>query len=224
MENYMETEVVEKHYPVLEEIANSVTHGIGAVLSVAGLVWLIVRAVHIGDMYSIVSVIIFGSSLFLLYLASTLYHAIPWPNVKRVLRKFDHCAIYWLIAGTYTPFMLVSMRGTVGWTMFGVLWGIACVGTAFKLFFIGRFDKIATFMYVAMGWIALVAIKPIITYVPSGALIMMLIGGIAYTAGVFFYMNSRIPYNHAIWHCFVMAGSALHFFAIIYYVLAFPMG
>lgn len=220
----MEKEVAEKHYPVLEEIANSVTHGIGAFLSVLGLVWLIVRAVHIGDMYSIVSVIIFGVSLFLLYLASTLYHAVPWPRVKRVFRKFDHCAIYWLIAGTYTPFLLVSMRGTVGWALFGVVWGIACVGTAFKLFFIGRFDKISTFMYVAMGWIVLVAVKPALTYVPHGALVMMLIGGLAYTFGVFFYMNKRIPYNHAIWHCFVMAGSAVHFFAIVFYVLAFPMG
>ena len=209
-----------KHYSLLEEIANSVTHGIGAALSVLGLVWLIARAVHIGDIMSIVSVIVFGCSLFLLYLASTLYHAIPCHGAKRVLRIFDHCAIYLLIAGTYTPFLLVSMRGPIGWTLFGVLWGIACVGCAFKLFFIGRFDKISTAMYVAMGWIALVAIKPAIEFIPAGALVMMLIGGLAYTFGVFFYLNSRIPFNHAIWHCFVMAGSAVHFFAIIFYVLA----
>ncbi len=216
----MASNATSKHYSLLEEIANSVTHGIGAALSVLGLIWLIARAVHIGDIMSIVSVVVFGCSLFLLYLASTLYHAIPCHRAKRILRIFDHCAIYLLIAGTYTPFLLVSMRGPVGWSLFGVLWGIACVGCAFKLFFIGRFDKISTAMYVAMGWIALVAIKPAIEFIPAGALLMMLIGGLAYTFGVFFYLNNRIPFNHAIWHCFVMAGSAVHFFAIIFYILA----
>lgn len=215
--------VKHKHYTVLEEVFNSVTHGVGVALSIAGLVWLILRAVRIGDTMSIVSVIVFGVSLMLLYLASTLYHAIPWVNVKRVFRIFDHCAIYLLIAGTYTPFLLVSMRGPVGWSFFGILWGIAIVGCGFKAFFIGRFDKLSTALYVAMGWIALVAIKPAITYIPMGALIMMAIGGLAYTFGVFFYINNRIPYNHAIWHCFVMAGSAIHFFAIIIYVLANPI-
>ena len=220
----MKSEVSSKHYSVLEEIANSVTHGIGAGLSVAGLVWLILRAVRIGDAFSIVSVIVFGASLTLLYIASTLYHALPWQKIKLLFRKFDHCAIYWLIAGTYTPFLLVSMRGTVGWTLFGVLWGIAIVGTAFKLFFIGRFDRLSTAMYVVMGWTALVAIKPAIAYIPGPALFMMFIGGLAYTFGVFFYLNNRIPFNHAIWHCFVMAGSTVHFFAIIFYVLAMPVG
>ncbi len=208
-----------KHYSVLEEIASSVTHGIGAALSVVGLIWLIVRAVHIGDVLSIVSVVMFGCSLITLYLASTLYHALPWYGAKRLFRLFDHCAIYFLIAGTYTPFLLVSMRGPIGWTLFGILWGIACVGCAFKLFFIGRFDKISTALYVAMGWTALVVIKPAITYIPLGALVMMAVGGLAYTFGVFFYLNKRIPFNHAIWHCFVMAGSAVHFFAIVFYVL-----
>jgi hemolysin III len=216
--------VQHKHYSVYEEIANSVTHGVGAGLSIAGLVWLILRAAHIGDPISIVSVIVFGVSLLLLYLASTLYHAIPCYGAKRILRIFDHCAIYLLIAGTYTPFLLVSMRGTIGWTLFGVLWGIACVGCAFKLFFIGKWDRLSTALYVAMGWIALVAVKPAVTYVPIGALLFMLVGGLAYTFGVFFYVNDRIPYNHAIWHCFVMAGSAIHFFAIIIYILAMPMG
>ena len=127
--------VKDKHYGVLEEVLNSVTHGIGVGLSIAGLVWLILRAVWVGDTLGIVSVIIFGASLLLLYLASTLYHAIPFVKVKRVFRIFDHCAIYLLIAGTYTPFLLVSMRGTWGWTLFGILWGIACVGCVFKAFF-----------------------------------------------------------------------------------------
>lgn len=213
-----------RHYSLYEEIANSVTHGVGAALSMVGLVWLIVRAVHVGDVFSIVSVIVFGCSLLLLYLASTLYHAIPYHGAKKILRIFDHCAIYFLIAGTYTPFLLVSMRGPIGWTFFGILWGIACVGCAFKLFFIGRWDRVSTALYVAMGWIALVAIKPAITYIPGGALWFMLAGGLAYTFGVFFYVNNRVPFNHAIWHCFVMAGSMIHFFTIIAYVLAAPLG
>ena len=217
-------EVKHKHYSLIEEVLNSVTHGIGVGLSIAGLVWLILRAVRVGDTLGIVSVIIFGVSLLLLYLASTLYHAIPCFSVKRVFRVFDHCAIYLLIAGTYTPFLLVSMRGPWGWTFFGILWGIACIGCAFKAFFTGRFDRISTALYVAMGWFVLVGIKPAIMCIPTGALIMMAIGGLAYTFGVFFYVYNRIPFNHAIWHCLVMAGSAIHFFAVILYVLDTPGG
>ncbi|HNZ47988.1 MAG TPA: hemolysin III family protein [Candidatus Hydrogenedentes bacterium] len=208
-----------KEYTVLEEIMNSGTHAVGFGLSVAGLVWLILRAVSLKDSMSLVAVIVFGSSLIALYAASTLYHAVPCFNVKKVLRVFDHCAIYLLIAGTYTPFLLVSLRGTTGWALFGVVWGIACVGCAFKAFFTGRFNKVSTAMYVAMGWIVLVAIKPAITHIPVGGLLMMLAGGLLYTFGVFFYANERVPYNHAIWHCFVMGGSAIHFFAVIIYVL-----
>ncbi len=220
----MNAMVKHKHYSIAEEVMNSVSHGIGAGLSIAGLVWLIIRATRVGDALGLVSVIVFGVSLLVLYLASTLYHAIPCMNVKRVFRVFDHCAIYLLIAGTYTPFLLVSMRGPLGWTFFGILWGIACVGCAFKAFFTGRFDRVSTALYVAMGWFVLVGIKPAIDYIPTGALIMMAIGGLAYTSGVFFYVYNRIPFNHAIWHCFVMAGSAIHFFAIIIYVLATPVG
>lgn len=208
-----------KEYTVLEEIMNSGTHAVGFGLSVAGLVWLILRAVSLKDSMSLVAVIVFGSSLIALYAASTLYHAVPCFNAKKVLRVFDHCAIYLLIAGTYTPFLLVSLRGTTGWALFGVVWGIACVGCAFKAFFTGRFNKVSTAMYVAMGWIVLVAIKPAITHIPVGGLLMMLAGGLLYTFGVFFYANERVPYNHAIWHCFVMGGSAIHFFAVILYVL-----
>jgi len=208
-----------KEYTVLEEIMNSGTHAVGFGLSVAGLVWLILRAVSLKDSMSLVAVIVFGSSLIALYAASTLYHAVPCFNVKKVLRVFHHCAIYLLIAGTYTPFLLVSLRGTTGWALFGVVWGIACVGCAFKAFFTGRFNKVSTAMYVAMGWIVLVAIKPAITHIPVGGLLMMLAGGLLYTFGVFFYANERVPYNHAIWHCFVMGGSAIHFFAVIIYVL-----
>ncbi|NLO33223.1 MAG: hemolysin III family protein [Candidatus Hydrogenedentes bacterium] len=221
----MSSSVKHKEYSIVEEVLNSATHGVGVALSIAGMVWLIIRAVRWGDGLSIVSAIVFGLSLLALYLASTLYNAIPCINAKRVLRVFDHCAIYLLIAGTYTPFLLVSMRDAPGWgwTLFGVLWGIACVGCGFKAFFTGRFDRVSTAMYIAMGWIVLIAIKPAITYIPLGALIMMAIGGLAYTFGVFFYVYNRIPFNHAIWHCFVMAGSAIHFFAVIIYVLGAPL-
>ena len=211
--------MTKKHtYSLGEEIANSITHGVGAALSIVALTLMVVYAAFGADPWRIVSVSIFGASLIILYLASTLYHAIPLPSVKRMLRIFDHCSIYLLIAGTYTPFLLVSMRGPWGWSLFGVLWGCALAGIVFKLFFIGRWDKIATLLYVAMGWVIVVAMKPVIEAVPSGALLLMLIGGLAYTGGVVFYLWDRIPYNHAIWHLFVLGGSLAHFFAIFFYI------
>ncbi len=214
----------EKHYSLAEEIANSLTHGIGAMLSVAGLVVMVMVAAATGDPWKITAVSIFGASLILMYLASTLYHAIPAASVKKLFRTFDHCAIYLLIAGTYTPFLLVSMRGAWGWSLFGLVWGIAVVGCGFKAFHTGKFDRLSTALYVGMGWIVLVAIKPAVAMVPTGGLVLMLLGGLAYTAGVFFYVCNRIPFNHAIWHGFVMAGSAFHFFGVLFYVvLASPV-
>lgn len=207
-----------KHYTVAEEVANAITHAIGAVLSVIALIVLVVYARFEGNAWRVVGVSIFGSALILLYLASTLYHALPQPSVKRILRILDHSAIYVLIAGTYTPFLLGVMRGTWGWALFGVLWGAAVAGIVFKLFFIGRFDRISTLLYVAMGWTVVVAIKPTLEMVP-GAMVLMLIGGLAYTGGVVFYLWDRLPYNHAIWHLFVLAGSATHFAAIFAFAL-----
>ncbi|HNR31600.1 MAG TPA: hemolysin III family protein [Candidatus Hydrogenedentes bacterium] len=205
----------EKHYTLAEEIANAVTHGVGVVFAVVALVLLVVYASFGGDAWRIVSASIFGSALVLLYLASTLYHALPQPSIKRIMRVFDHGAIYVLIAGTYTPFLLGDMRGPWGWVLFGVLWGAAVAGIIFKFFCIGRFDFVATLLYVAMGWTAIVAIKPALTMLPPGALVLLLIGGLLYTSGVVFYLWDRLPYNHAIWHLFVLGGSALHFAAVL---------
>jgi hemolysin III len=208
-----------KGYTIGEEIANSITHGIGTALSVAGLTLLVVLAAIYGDVWRVVSFSIYGSSLILLYLASTLYHSIQHKKVKRVLRIFDHSAIYLLIAGTYTPFTLVSMRGPWGWSMFGVVWGLALMGITFKTLFIGRYEKLATAAYVLMGWLVVIAFKQMMIMVPSGGIVWLVIGGVAYTLGVLFYAWEKLPYNHAIWHLFVLGGSISHFFAILFYVL-----
>lgn len=207
-----------KVYTLAEEIANAVTHGIGAIFSVVGLSVLVLVAAVTQDPYRVIGVTVFGVTMLLMYLASTLYHALPHPPVKRVLRIADHCAIYLLIAGTYTPFMIVSMRGIWGWTLFGILWGAAMMGCIFKMFFTGKFDFLSTMMYVAMGWVAIIALKPALEMIPMGALLLLLIGGLAYTSGVVFYIWDRCPYNHAIWHCFVMAGTAVHFAAVYFFI------
>ena len=206
-------------YTVGEEIANSITHGIGAGLSVAGLTLLVALAAIYGDVWRVVSFSIYGSSLVLLYLASTLYHSIQHPKVKRILRIFDHSAIYLLIAGTYTPFTLVSLRGPWGWTLFGLVWGLALLGIAFKTIFIGRYEKLATAAYVLMGWLVVIAFKQMLVAIPPGGIVWVVIGGVVYTLGVLFYAWEKLPYNHAIWHLFVLGGSACHFFAILLHVL-----
>lgn len=218
----MPREISSCRYTLAEEVACALTHGLGAVLSVAGWGALLVYAVSGADPWRIVSVAIFGCTLTAMYAASTLYHALPHPPAKRALRIVDHCMIYLLIAGTYTPFLLVSMRGPWGWSLFGALWGIAVAGCVFKIFFIGRWDKLSVALYVAMGWAIIVALKPTIELVPGPALLLMLIGGLSYTGGVIFYQWHRLPYNHAIWHLFVMGGSTAHYCAIFFFVLPFP--
>jgi hemolysin III len=211
--------MLNEFYTVGEEIANSITHGIGAILSVAGLTLLVVLAALHGDVWRIVSFSIYGSSLVILYLASTLYHSIQHPKVKRVFRIFDHSAIYLLIAGSYTPFALVSMRGPLGWTILGVVWGLSVMGIVFKTFFIGRFEKIATAAYVLMGWLCVVTFQQLFAAIGSGGMMWLVLGGVAYTGGVIFYAWQKLPYNHAIWHLFVLGGSICHFFAILFHVL-----
>lgn len=206
-------------YTAGEEIANSITHGIGAALSIAGLTLLVSLAVIYGDVWRVVSFSIYGSSLVLLYLCSTLYHSIQHPKAKRILRIFDHSAIYLLIAGSYTPFTLVSMRGPWGWTLFGVVWGLALLGIAFKTVFIGKYEKWATAAYVLMGWLVVIAFKQMLVTVPPGGIVWLVVGGVVYTLGVLFYAWEKLPYNHAIWHLFVMGGSACHFFAVLFHVL-----
>ena len=208
-----------QQYTIGEEIANSITHGIGAALSIAGLVILVVMAALHGDAWHIVSCSIYGASMIMLYTASTLYHAFQSPKVKHAMRILDHSSIYLLIAGTYTPFTLISLRGPWGWSLFGVVWGLALTGIIFKLYFTGRFNKISTIIYVLMGWIAVIAIKPMIDIIPFGGLALLFGGGLSYTLGVIFYVWKKLPYHHAVWHLFVLGGTVLHFFAILFFVL-----
>ena len=215
----MNTPISIPKYSVGEEIANSVTHGIGIVLAIAGLVVLAVFASLFGNAWHIVSCCIYGATQIVLYTASTLYHSIPIPRAKVVLRICDHSAIYLLIAGTYTPFTLVTLQGPWGWTLFGVVWAFALVGIALQSVLIRQKAIWTTLSYVAMGWVVVVGIQPLLTSVPTGGLILLFGGGFAYTIGTIFYMWRRLPYHHAIWHGFVLLGSLLHFFAILFYVI-----
>jgi len=199
----------------VEEVANTITHGIGLLLSIVGFVVLLVLAALRGTAWHIVACSIYGATLICLYTASTLYHAVISPRVKRALRIFDHSAIYLLIAGTYTPFLPVSLRGPWGWSLFGFIWGLALAGVLFKFWFVERFMILSTAVYIAMGWLVVIAAKPVITHVPFTALIWLLAGGLAYTGGVIFFAAKRIPYSHAIWHLFVLAGSICHYFAVL---------
>jgi hemolysin III len=201
-------------YNLQEEIAASITHGIGAGLSIAGLVILIVLGIIYGDVWQVVAFSIYGTSLILLYFASTLYHAVQDPGKKRIFRILDHTAIYLLIAGTYTPFLLVRMRGTMGWTLFAVVWAMALAGIIWKIFFLGRMEILATIFYVVMGLMAVVGINEMLISIPTSGLILLVIGGAVYILGIIFYAWEGLPYNHVIWHLFVLVASVLHFFAI----------
>jgi hemolysin III len=202
-----------------EEIASSVIHGIGVVLAIAGLAVLSAAAATHGSAWHVVSCAIFGTTLVLLYLASTLYHSIPVPRVKELLRMFDHAAIYLLIAGTYTPFCLVSLRGPWGWSLLGVVWGLALAGVASRAALSKRLPAVSVAVYVLMGWAVLVAAGPLRRQLPGGGLTLLFAGGVLYTAGLAFYGWRRLPYHHAVWHAFVLAGSVLHFFAVLLYVV-----
>ena len=206
-------------YTKSEEIANTITHGLGVILALGGLVVLIVFAALYGNAWHIVSCSIFGAALILLYLASTLYHAIQDPGAKPILRILDHSAILVLIAGTYTPFTLVSLRGPWGWTLFGIIWSLAVAGILIETTRLRRFRGWLIALYVIMGWAVVAAVKPMMENVGTGGLWLLLSGGLAYTGGIVFYLWKRLPYNHAIWHLFVLAGSVLHYFAILLYVI-----
>lgn len=198
-----------------EEIANSLTHGLGTVLSIAGLVVMVVMAAHRGDAWQIVSFSIFGSSLMLLYLASTLYHSISHPTAKRLLKMLDHSAIYLLIAGSYTPFALVTLRGPWGWSLFGVIWGLAAAGIVMKCCCIDRFHTASVVLYLLMGWLCVVACKQLLAELSLLSLALLVCGGLSYTLGVAFYRWHTLPYHHAVWHLFVLGGSALHYFSVL---------
>ena len=209
----------ENKQSLTEEIANSLTHGIGFLLSIAGLVILVVSAKSYGDPWRVVSCSIYGGSLIILYAASTLYHSFLSGRINYIFKIIDHSAIYLLIAGSYTPFMLVSLRGAWGWSLFGIIWGLALAGIMFKMFFVNRFLVLSTASYLAMGWFAVIALYPIVKKVPTGGISWLVIGGILYSLGILFHFWGKLPFRHAIWHLFVLGGSICHYFAVLFYVL-----
>jgi len=208
-----------RQYQKTEEILNVITHGLGFLLSIVALVILVIFASLNGDVWHIVSFSIYGSSLVILYLASTLFHATRKQKLRNKLNIFDHASIYVLIAGTYTPFLLVTLRGSWGWSLLGIIWALAIGGIVFKLFFTGKYDIISALIYIAMGWLIIIAIKPMNEQLSSDGLLWLLGGGISYSIGAVFYLLNKIPYNHAIFHIWVLLGSFAHFVAVFWYVL-----
>lgn len=203
------------------EVWNAATHAFGVALALAGLAVLVTLGSLHHSPRQIICYSIYGVSLVLLYAASTAYHGVRLPRAKRLLRTVDHMAIYLLIAGTYTPFALISLRGALGWSIFGLIWALAAIGVIFKLFFTGRFPRTSTVIYLAMGWLALIVTRQLFLTLPTRGLVLVFAGGACYTVGVlFFALDGRHRLNHAIWHLFVLAGSVLHFFAVIACTLA----
>lgn len=208
-----------KYYSPVEEKINIISHSIGLIFSIVALALLVTRAIQHGNVWHIVSFSLFGTSLIILYGASTCYHMAKKPELKSRLNIVDHASIYVLIAGTYTPFTLVTLRGTTGWVIFGISWGLALTGIILKLFFTGKYDKISTIMYVVMGWVIVFAIKPLIQNLPFNGLLWLFTGGISYTIGALIYSIKKIKFNHAVFHMFVLFGSFCHFMAVYFYVL-----
>ena len=203
------------YYTVAEEIANSVTHGIGAVLSLAGAIILIVFGALHGNAWHVVSFSIFSATLLLLYLASTLYHSLPSPNAKRIFQMVDHAAIYLLIAGSYTPYMLVSLRNAFGLTILTIIWACALFGVTLKFVCIGKFEALSMGLYVGMGWLCVFVLKVLLSQLPLNSIILLVLGGLSYTFGLIFYWWEKLPYSHAIWHLFVLMGSIFHYFSVL---------
>jgi hemolysin III len=208
-----------KNQTLIEEIINSATHGIGALLGIAALVILTVLAAEQSSSLKVVSSVIFGTSLILMYSASAIYHAVTNPRLKYFFKVMDHSSIYLLIAGSYTPIVLVVLNGGWGWSLFGVIWGFAILGLIFKLFATGKYEIVSTVAYVCMGWLAIIAIKPLYDALPGGGIFWLFAGGLSYTLGVVFYAWDRLRFGHAIWHLFVLGGSICHFFLILFYVI-----
>ena len=208
----------EREQSQAEEIANSISHGIGLVVALVGTPYLIVQAARHGDAGFIVGASVFSATVILLYVASTLYHALPIGRAKRVFRVIEHSAIFLLIAGTYTPFTLGVLHGAWGWTLFGVVWGLAAIGVALKAFEKASHPILSTGLYLLMGWVVVIALDPLLARVPTAGLLWLIAGGLSYTAGVaFFATDSRLQYGHFVWHLFVMAGTVCHYFAVLWY-------
>ncbi len=210
-----ETRSREQRYSLGEEIANSITHGLGMLLSCAGLAVLVVYASLYATVWQIVSVSIFGITAIMLFMSSTLYHALTKSRHKRIFRILDHASIFLLIAGTYTPLMLTA-RGGTGWTIFGIIWGLAIIGVVIKALWVDRFAKTSTLLYLCMGWLCIFSFQKIFPMMPTSSIVLLIAGGITYSVGVIFYLWKRLPYNHAIWHIFVLGGCILHYFSILF--------
>ncbi|MDQ0350435.1 hemolysin III [Alkalibacillus filiformis] len=206
-------------YSRKEEAANAITHGLGALLSIAGLVVLIVFASLNGSPWQVVSVSIYGTTMLMMYLSSTILHSLKPGKAKDIFLFIDHSSIYLFIAGTYTPILLVLLRGPIGWTVLGVVWGVAILGIVFKIFFVHRFMVVSTLLYIVLGWFIVFVWRPLSAEMELTGLIYLIIGGILYSVGSIFYMWRGFPYHHAVWHVFVIAGSAFHFFAILFYIV-----
>ncbi len=206
-------------YSPAEETANSLIHGLGIVLSLVGMAVLVAAAARVGGSREIASCAIYGVTLVALYTTSTLYHSVTRPESKRLLRTLDHIAIFLLIAGTYTPFVLIALRGTWGWSLFAVTWSLAALGVIVELSALRRFRGVMVTLYIAIGWVGLIAVKPLMAALPPAGLWLLFGGGVSYTFGVLFYVWRSLRYHHAVWHVFVLGGSVLQYFAVLWYVL-----
>lgn len=206
-------------YTKKEEVFNAITHGIGVLLSIVALVFLIIFSAQQGSASLMVISIIYGISMLLLYVASTLVHSFPEGKAKDLFEIFDHSAIYIFIAGTYTPIMLLVIQGTLGWTLLGVVWGVAVIGVIFKAFFVKKFLYLSTILYVAMGWMIVLAWGPLTATMPAAGIQLLIAGGLLYTFGAIFYVWRGFPFHHAVWHLFVLAGSVAHFFVVLFYII-----
>lgn len=206
-------------FSIIEEIWHAITHGLGLALSIAGLTIMVAFAAMSGSVVAVVSSAIFGTTLIILYGSSTLYHAITHHDIKQRFQQFDHASIYILIAGSYTPVTLVSLGGVWGWTIFSIVWSVALVGIVLKFVYPGRFEKLSLLLYLLLGWLIVVATKPLFENMESGGLWLLLAGGLSYSVGIIFYVWEKLPFNHAIWHLFVLGGSILHFFMVLFYII-----
>lgn len=207
-----------KVYLIVNEVLNAITHGVGVGLSIAGLVILLLKGVRSGSTLAIVSYAIYGSTLILLYLSSTLYHSLTFTRFQKIFKIFDHSCIFLLIAGTYTPYTLISLGGGLGWTVFGVVWGVAVLGVTYKVLWINKYRKYSTLLYVAMGWLIVFAMKPLYQAIGVYGFGLLLGGGVAFTVGALFYRLKSVKFMHPLWHLFVLAGTILMYFSILYYV------
>lgn len=206
-------------YTRKEEVVNAITHGVGVLLSIAALVFLIIFSAQTGSPWNVVISVIYGVSMLLLYVSSTLVHSFPEGKTKDIFEIFDHSAIYIFIAGTYTPIMLLVIKGSLGWTLLGIIWGVAIIGVVFKAFYVKKFLFLSTILYIAMGWMIVIVWGPLTATMPAAGIQLLIAGGLLYTFGAIFYVWRGFPFHHAVWHVFVLGGTATHFFAVLIYIL-----